>query len=78
MKNNQTKPNPTRTKTQRRYEEDGDFYIGTNGNGNKITRLLCFRNHLTRAVGASVRFSREEAWRKSRRGRPVASGGAAA
>jgi hypothetical protein len=64
-------------KAKRRYEEDGDFYIGSVGNGNKISRLLCFRNRLTLAVGASTRFSREEAWRKSRRGNPFLQGVAA-
>lgn len=54
-------------RTRRCFEEEGEFYIGSAGTGNRIARLLCFRNRKTKAVGASVRFSREEAWRKSRR-----------
>ena len=61
-----TQPNTPRTK--RRYEEDGVFYVGTVQNdGARPVRLLCFRSARTGAVGASRRFSREEAWRKSRR-----------
>ena len=55
-------------RTRRRFEEDGVFYVGSVRNeGRRPTRLLCFRSALTGAVGASRRFSREEAWRKSRR-----------
>jgi hypothetical protein len=64
--NTPTQPTPARTK--RRYEEDGVFYVGSVKNdGARPVRLLCFRSALTGAVGASRRFSREEAWRKSRR-----------
>ena len=63
--NTHTQPNTARTK--RRYEEDGVFYVGTVQNdGARPVRLLCFRSARTGAVGASRRFSREEAWRKSR------------
>lgn len=51
----------------RRFEEEGDFYIGCAANGSRTVRLLCFRNRITRAVGASARFSRKEAWRRSRK-----------
>ena len=61
-----TQPNTPRTK--RRFEQDGVFYVGTVQNdGARPVRLLCFRSARTGAVGASRRFSREEAWRKSRR-----------
>jgi len=64
--NTHTQPNTARTK--RRFEQDGVFYVGRVGNeGKRPTRLLCFRCAKTGAVGASRRFSREEAWRKARR-----------
>ena len=65
--NTPTQPTPARTK--RRFEQDGVFYVGTVQNdGARPVRLLCFRSARTGAVGASRRFSREEAYRKAKRG----------
>ena len=67
-----TSPQPVRARKQRRFEQDGTFYVGSvRNNGHRPTRLLCFRNAVTGAVGASRRFSREEAWRKAKRTFPA-------
>ncbi len=63
-------PSPTANplRSRRRFEQDGVFFVGSLQNdGVRPIRLLCFKNALTGAVGASARFSRAEAWRKSRR-----------
>lgn len=79
MKTDQAIQSTTTINGRRRYEEDGDFYTGSVSNGGRVIRLLCFRDHRTKAVGASPRFSRAEAWRRSRRGLlPVCAKGAAA
>ena len=49
------------------YEEHGSFYVGRVGNGERTTRVLCFRHHATSATGASRRFSRKEAFRRCMR-----------
>lgn len=60
-----TKPTTGR---KRPFEEEGDFYVGSITQGGRTIRLLCFRDRQTNAVGASPRFSRAEAWRRSRKG----------
>lgn len=66
----------TSVRRVRRFEDEGRFYIGGIQNENeRRTRLLCFRNAVTGAVGASRRFSRQEAYRKSKRIPLTALGG---